>query len=77
VRRMTSMPASRLGLQDRGILREGLKADITVFNPDTVRDLSTYENPHQYPNGIRYVIINGALTVENNKHTGALNGEIL
>ena len=77
VRRMTSMPATRLGLQNRGILREGMKADITVFNPETVRDLSTYESPHQYPNGIRYVIVNGALTVENNKHTGALNGEIL
>ncbi len=77
VRRMTSMPAARLGLQDRGILREGLKADITVFNPDTVKDLATFENPHQYPEGIRYVIINGAVTVENNEHTGALNGEIL
>jgi N-acyl-D-amino-acid deacylase len=77
VRRMTSMPAARLGLQDRGILREGMKADITIFNPKTVRDNSTYEDPHRYPGGIIHVLINGAITIENGEHTGALNGEII
>ncbi|TFH18936.1 D-aminoacylase [Candidatus Bathyarchaeota archaeon] len=77
VRRMTSLPASRLGLQDRGVLREGLKADITVFNPDTIRDRSTFEQPHQYPEGINHVVINGALTIEAGEHTGVLNGEII
>jgi N-acyl-D-amino-acid deacylase len=77
VRRMTSMPASRMGLQDRGLLLEGLKADITVFDPENVKDLGTFENPHVYPEGISTVIVNGAITVDNGEHTGALNGKIL
>ena len=77
VRRMTSMPASRLKLQDRGVLREGMKADITVFNPKTIKDKATFEDPHKYPEGIQYVIINGAMIIEKGKHTGALNGEII
>jgi N-acyl-D-amino-acid deacylase len=77
VRRMTSMPASRMGLQDRGLLLEGMKADITVFDPENVKDLSTFENPHVYPEGISTVIVNGAITVDNGEHTGALNGKIL
>jgi N-acyl-D-amino-acid deacylase len=77
VRRMTSMPASRMGLQDRGLLREGMKADITVFDPENVKDLSTFETPHVYSEGINAVIVNGAITVYNGEHTGALNGKIL
>ena len=77
IRRMTSMPATRLGFQDRGILREGMKADLTVFNPETIKDKSTYSDPHQYPDGISYVIINGEVTVENGEHTGIHNGEII
>lgn len=77
IRRMTSMPASRLGLQDRGSLLEGMKADITVFDPEKVTDLGTFENPHVYPEGISTVIVNGAITVNNGEHTGALNGKIL
>ncbi len=77
IRRMTSMPAARLGLQDRGLLVEGMKADITVFNPKTLSDMGTYEDPHQYPEGIAQVIVNGAVTVEGGEHTGALNGKIL
>ncbi len=77
VRRMTSMPASRMGLQDRGILLEGMRADITIFDPGRIRDLATYENPHVYPEGVEHVIVNGALTIKNHEHTGALNGEIL
>ena len=77
VRRMTSMPASRMGLQDRGLLREGMKADITVFDPENVKDRGTFENPHVYPEGVSTVIVNGAITVDNGEHTGALNGKIL
>jgi N-acyl-D-aspartate/D-glutamate deacylase len=77
IRRMTSMPASRMGLQDRGIIREGMKADVTVFDPNRIKDLATFEKPHVYPEGVEYVIVNGALIVEGNEHTGALNGEIL
>jgi N-acyl-D-aspartate/D-glutamate deacylase len=77
VRRMTSLPASRMGLQDRGVLFEGMKGDVTVFDPEKVKDLSTFENPHVYPEGIKTVIVNGAITVDNCEHTGALNGKIL
>ena len=77
VRRMASMPAAKLGLQDRGVLKEGLKADITVFDPKTIRDKGTFSDPHQYPEGISHVIINGAVTIENGEHTGELKGEIL
>ena len=77
VRRMTSMPASKIGLQDRGIVLEGMKADITVFDPSRLKDLATFEKPHVYPEGIELVLVNGAITVENGEHTGVLNGEIL
>ena len=77
IRKMTSMPASRVGLKDRGILREGAYADITIFDPQTVRDRSTFENPNQYPEGIPYVIINGQLSVDNSERTKALAGRVL
>ena len=74
---MTSAPAQRLGLQDRGILRDGMKADIVVFNPDTVRANATFEEPKQYPDGISHVLVNGQLVVDNGVHTGALPGRAL
>ncbi len=77
VRKMTSLPAQRYGLSDRGILRDGMKADIVIFNPDTVRDMATLAKPKQYPVGIDYVFVNGTLVVEKGKHTGALKGEPL
>ena len=77
VRKMTSLPALRYGLSDRGILRDGIKADIVIFNPDTVRDTATLAKPKQYPVGIDYVFVNGTLVVEKGKHTGALKGEPL
>ena len=77
VRKMTSMNADKLGIADRGRLREGLWADIAIFDAARVIDRATFENPHQYPAGIRYVIVNGAVTVENERHTGALAGRVL
>ena len=77
VRKMTSLPALRYSLSDRGILRDGMKADIVIFNPDTVRDTATLAKPKQYPVGIDYVFVNGTLVVEKGKHTGALKGEPL
>ncbi|HEX8846253.1 MAG TPA: D-aminoacylase [Pyrinomonadaceae bacterium] len=77
VHKMTGMPASRVGLKDRGILREGAYADLTIFNPQTVRDRSTFEQPNQYPEGIPYVIINGQLSVDNGARTKALAGRVL
>jgi len=77
VRKMTSLPAQRLGLRDRGLLREGFKADITVFDPDKVKDEATFIDPHRFPTGIPYVIVNGTIVVDKGTHTGALPGEAL
>ena len=77
VRKMTSLPARRLGLRDRGVLAEGMAADLVVFNPNTVADRATYESPRQYPLGIRQVIVNGILSVEGGQHTGKLGGRVL
>jgi N-acyl-D-amino-acid deacylase len=77
IRKMTSFPAQRFGLAGRGILRDGMKADIVVFNPTTVNSLATFDNPKQFPSGIEYVFINGKMVVEKGKHTGALPGEPL
>ncbi|GAJ03706.1 unnamed protein product, partial [marine sediment metagenome] len=77
VSKMTSLPARRYGLSDRGILRDGMKADIVIFNPNTVRDTATLAKPKQYPVGIDYVFVNGTLVAEKGKHTGTLKGEPL
>jgi N-acyl-D-amino-acid deacylase len=77
VRKMTGLPASRVGLKDRGVLREGAYADLTIFDPQTVRDRSTFENPNQYAEGIPFVIINGQLTVDGGQRTKALAGRVL
>jgi N-acyl-D-amino-acid deacylase len=77
VRKMTSFPAQRLGLVDRGVLREGLKADIAVFNPDRVRDRATFEEPHQYSEGVSLVVVNGEVVFENGAVTAARPGRIL
>jgi N-acyl-D-amino-acid deacylase len=77
VRKMTSLNADKIGLKDRGRLKEGNWADVTIFNPATVIDKATYENPHQFPVGIEYVIVNGAVTVDRGRHTGALAGRVL
>jgi len=63
--KMTILPAQRMGLKDRGLLKVGNYADITIFNPKTIIDKSTFENPHQYPVGIPYVLINGKVMVDN------------
>ena len=68
VRKMTSMPAQRFGIQDRGILRPGMWADIVVFNPDIVIDKATYQDPHQFPEGIDYVLINGKVVVDEGEY---------
>ena len=77
IRKMTSLPARRLGLKDRGVLAEGKAADIVVFNPAAIVDQATYEDPRQYPLGIRQVIVNGVLTAEGGQHTGKLGGRVL
>jgi len=77
VRRMTSAPAQKLGLFDRGLLRPGMKADIVVFDPVTVADNATYTEPFNYPTGVSTVVVNGTITVEDGQHTGALAGNVL
>jgi N-acyl-D-amino-acid deacylase len=77
VHKMTGMAAARLRLKDRGLLREGWAADVTVFDPATVKDESTYPDPHRYPSGIPYVIVNGAVAVDVGRMRGAGAGRIL
>ena len=75
--KMTGGPAGALGLIDRGLLREGYRADVTVFDPATIIDRATFEEPHQYPAGISATIVNGVVVVEGGSHTGALPGRVL
>ena len=77
IKKMTSMPARKMGLKKRGTLSKGSYADIVVFDPDTVTDLATYTEPSQYPRGIDYVIVNGKLVIDRGEHTGELPGKIL
>jgi N-acyl-D-aspartate/D-glutamate deacylase len=77
VRKMTSLNAAKLGLRDRGLVREGMWADLTVFDPGRVVDRSTYTAPFRYNEGIEYVIVNGQLVLERGKHTGARPGRAL
>jgi N-acyl-D-amino-acid deacylase len=77
IRRMTSWPAQRIGLQDRGILASGMAADIVAFDPEKVRDLATYEDSHRYPEGIECVIVNGAVTIDHGEHTKERAGQVL
>ena len=74
IRKMTSQPAQRVGLTDRGLLRPGMAADITVFDPSTVVDRATFENPHQYSEGIRYVVVNGGVVLDDGTITDARPG---
>ena len=75
--KMTGGSAAALGLVDRGLLREGLAADLTVFDPATVGERGTYTDPHRYAAGIRTVIVNGAVVIDGGEHTGALPGRVL
>ena len=77
VRRMTAMPAAALKLTDRGTLRAGARADVTIFSADSVADRATFQEPHQYPVGIPYVIVNGTLAVDAGRFTGARAGRVI
>ena len=77
VKKMTSMNADKISIRDRGRLKEGFAADVTVFDQDRVIDRATFEQPHQFPVGIKYVIVNGVITVDNERHTGALAGQVI
>lgn len=77
IRRMTSLPAQKFGFKDRGLLLPGYAADVVIFDENNVQDRATYENPHQYPVGFQYVLVNGKLTLDQGKHTGLRNGKVL
>jgi len=77
VRKMTSLPAQKLGLRNRGLIAEGMQADITIFNAERVTDKATYSEPHQYPEGIEYVLVNGKIVISKGKHTEVLAGKAL
>jgi dihydroorotase/N-acyl-D-amino-acid deacylase len=77
VRRMTSLPATRTGLLDRGLLRAGMHADVIVFDPETIADRATFENPHQYAAGVRDVFVNGKAVLLDEKMTGELPGRVV
>lgn len=77
IRRMTSLPAQKFHFKDRGLLREGFAADIVVFDENKVKDLSTFQKPHNYATGFKYVMVNGAITMEAGFHTGIRNGKAL
>jgi N-acyl-D-aspartate/D-glutamate deacylase len=77
VRKMTSLPASFLGMKNRGILKEGFVADLVIFDPETVRDNATYADSRRYCSGVEYMIVNGVTSIENGDYLGALNGRLL
>jgi len=77
VHKMSGFPARRLGLRDRGLVEEGLVADLVVFDPETIIDRATFEEPHQYPEGIPHVLVNGVAVVDQGRHTGARPGRVL
>jgi N-acyl-D-amino-acid deacylase len=77
IAKMTGRPAEKLGLRDRGLLKKGYFADLAIFDPGTVRDVSTFDDPHQYPSGIPYVIVNGRLLVDQGRFTAEPAGRVL
>lgn len=77
VRKMTSLPAGRLGLSDRGVITEGAVADLVLFAPDSIADNATFEHPHRFCGGVRMVVVNGVVVVDDGKDTGAAAGRVL
>jgi N-acyl-D-aspartate/D-glutamate deacylase len=74
VRKMTSLPAQRVGLLDRGLLRPGMAADVVVFDPETIIDVATFEHPHQVSRGVRFVLVNGEIVLNDGAMTDARPG---
>ena len=74
---MTSLPAQKFQLKDRGLLREGYAADIVIFDEKTIRDNATFEKPHQFSTGVSHVIVNGKSAIDSGRHTGLRNGNAL
>jgi N-acyl-D-amino-acid deacylase len=77
IRKMTSMPAEKLRLKDRGLLQKGKNADLVLFDYNTIKDKASFTEPHQYPEGIPYVIVNGQVVIDKGEHTGAMPGVVI
>jgi len=77
VHKMSGLPAQRLKLYDRGLIRPGMKADLAIFDSATVADKATFEQPHQYAVGVKYVLVNGKIVIDNGKLTSERPGRIL
>jgi N-acyl-D-aspartate/D-glutamate deacylase len=77
VRKMTSLPARRMRLHDRGLLRPGMAADIAVFDPERIRDVATFEDPNRYSEGVSFVVVNGRVVLDDGKMTAERPGRVL
>jgi N-acyl-D-amino-acid deacylase len=77
VRKMTALPAARFGLEQRGLIRPGYRADLTVFDASRVCDTATFSQPQTYPDGIPHVLVNGEIVVRDGEHTGRRPGRVL
>jgi N-acyl-D-amino-acid deacylase len=77
IHRLSGLPATNLGLDRRGFLKEGMFADVVVFDPATIADHATFEKPHQYATGVKHVFVNGVQVIKNGEHTGAKPGRAL
>jgi dihydroorotase/N-acyl-D-amino-acid deacylase len=77
IRKFSALPAQRMRLADRGVLKQGMWADVVVFNPDKVRDVATFDDPNRLSEGMDFVLVNGTPVIENGKMTAALPGKVL
>ena len=77
IRKFSSLPAQRMRFTDRGVLKEGMWADMVIFDPATIRDLATFEQPNQLSQGMEYVLVNGVPVIAKGKMTGALPGKVI
>ena len=77
IRKITSFPAQRLGISDRGLIKDGFKADLTIFDLNKIKSKATKDNPKQFAEGIEYVLVNGNLVIDKGKHTKTLKGQAL
>ena len=77
IRKFSALPAQRVRLTDRGVLKEGMWADVVVFDPATIKDVATFADPNQLSQGMEYVLVNGGLVIDQGKMTGALPGKVL
>ena len=77
VRRMTSLPASNLKIKRRGLLKKGYYADVVIFDPETIQDHATFDQPHQYSTGVKHVFVNGVQVIRDGEHTGEMPGRVV